>query len=184
MSACAFLPMSTWDSEVVAAYREHYTQSAGAPPGKKIAWRIFTAGRPRGWIVLGEPAFKLSPRRRIGIADARPLPTTVCCSIYRVDARRDDELGAGDILRCWHAVAEVEWAQRYGWRPLHWETMVDPLAVQSGNPGACFKRAGYRSLGLTTGRSARRPAGHSHGARVWCDSTPKLVLYRGPLARG
>lgn len=181
--SCAFLQVSSWDRDLVAAYGEHYTQSKGAPPGRKIAWRIFTAGRARGWIVLGEPAFKLSPRRMIGITDARPLPHTVCCAIYRVDTRRDCEPSAGDILRMWHSVAAVEWAQRYGWQPIHWETMVDPAAVKSKNPGACFKRAGYRALGLTTGRSARRPAGHAHGARVWCDSSPKLVLYKGPLAR-
>jgi hypothetical protein len=36
---------------------------------------------------------------------------------------------------------------------------------------------------MTTGRTARRPAGSTHGARVWSDGTPKLVLYRGPLVR-
>lgn len=184
MSACAFLPISTWDDDLVDAYRSHYTRSAGPPPGKKLAWRIFTSGRARGFIVLGEPSFKLAARRCLGLQDARPLPYTVCCSLYRVDLRGQDEPSAGDILREWHHVAAVEWRARYGWEPLHWETMVDPQAVQSDNPGACFRRAGYRSLGLTTGRSARRPVGHSRGPRVWSDSSPKLVLYRGPLARG
>ena len=183
MSGAAFLPMSTWDAALIAAFREHYTGSGGPPPGKKMAWRIFTAGRPRGWIVLGEPAFKLSPRRRLGLMDARPLPCTVCCAIYRVDPPLPDEPSAGDILREWHPIASTEWAARYGFDPVHWETMVDPSAVASSNPGACFKRAGYRSLGLTTGRSARRPPGHSRGPRVWGDAAPKLVLYRGPLAR-
>ena len=64
-----------------------------------------------------------------------------------------------------------------------WLTLVEPASVASVVPGACFRRAGYRSLGMTTGRTARRPAGSTHGARVWSDGTPKLVLYRGPLAR-
>lgn len=177
----ALLSVSTWDREFVLSLRDHYSRSRGAPPGKKLAWRIVDAGSPRGWIGLGEPAFKLAPRRRLGLADARPLQGTVCCFIFRLERRGPTRASA--ILRDWHDVASREWRDRYGVTPEHWETLVDPSEVASQVPGACFRRAGYRSLGLTTGRSARRPAGASHGARVWGDSTPKLVFYRGPLAR-
>lgn len=183
MTAVAFLPVSTWDEGLRAAYADHYTESRGAPPGKKLAWRIFTCGRPRGWIVLGEPSFKLSPRRALGLVDARPLGMTVSCALYRVEPPLSGEAQASEILDAWHDVAAVEWAARYGWSPVHWETMVDPSAVRSTVAGACFRRAGYRSLGLTTGWGARRPEGHSRGPRVWALGTPKLVLYRGPLAR-
>jgi hypothetical protein len=179
----AFLPVSTWDPGLIQAFGDHYTGSKGHPPGKKLAWRIFTAGRDRGWIVLGEPAFKLSPRRRLGLVGARPVDATVCCALYRVDGRRAGEPAASDILREWHAVASDEWRTRYGWAPVHWETMVSPSDVACDVPGACFRRAGYRSLGMTTGWGARRPPGHSRGPRVWCETAPKLVLYRGPLAR-
>jgi hypothetical protein len=70
---------------------------------------------------------------------------------------------------------------RYDQTVDHFETMVGQGA--DGNLGACFKRAGYRSLGWTTGRGAVRPAGATHGARIWVDKPRKLVLYRGPLAR-
>jgi hypothetical protein len=183
MSGCALVLVSTWDPELLSAYADHYTGSAGPPPGKKLAWRIFTAGRARGWIVLGEPAYKLAARRRLGLQDGRPLNFTVCCALYRVSARESGEPSAGDILKAWHLAASQDWERRYGWTPLHWETMVDPCAVLSANPGACFKRAGYRVIGETTGRSARRPAGRSRGPRVWSDAEPKAVLYRGPLAR-
>ena len=180
---CAFILVSTWDDGVRDAYAQHYTGSRAAPPGRKLAWQVWTRGRLRGHIVLGEPPYKLAPRRLLGLSDARPLSGTVCCALYRVEPRLADEPSAGDILRAWHAVASEDWAMRYGWRPQHWETMVDPSQVTSDNPGACFRRAGYRALGQTTGRTARRPAGHSRGARVWLDGSPKLVLYRGPLAR-
>jgi|LakMenEpi03Aug12_release.lakeMendotaPanAssembly.Ray.scaffolds.fasta_scaffold02365_8 hypothetical protein len=184
MSDAAFLPVSTWDAGLVQAYADHYTGSRGAPPGKKLAWRIFTAGRARGWIVLGEPSFKLAARRSLGLMDARPLASTVCCALYRVDARLPGEPSAGDILRTWHGVAAAEWAARYGWTPLHWETMVDPAAVSSVVPGACFRRAGYRVLGNTTGWGASRPAGSTRGPRIWTSGKSlKLVMYRGPLAR-
>lgn len=180
--ACpAFLSVSTWSREFMLSLHEHYSRSAGAPPGKKRVWRIVEDGRHRGWIGLSEPAFKLAPRRRLGLLDARPLPRTVCCFVYRLE--QPGRARASEILRAWHDVAAEEWFARYRWRPEHWETLVDPGEVRSIVPGACFRRAGYRSLGLTTGRSARRPPGATHAARVWCDASPKLVFYRGPLAR-
>jgi hypothetical protein len=176
---------STWEPGFVEAIRAHYTKSRGAPPGKKLAWEVLDGGAHRGWLGLGEPAFKLAARRRLGLADARPLAHTVCNFIYRLDSEEGEAL-ASAILKEWHAVASVDWNARYGWSPVHWESLVDPEEVRSTGStvaGACFRRAGYRSLGLTTGRGASRPPGASHGARIWGDKSPKLVLYRGPLPR-
>jgi hypothetical protein len=173
----AFVEISTWDPEFVQQVRNHYTGSRGPPPGRKIAWRIEDTGIPVGWIGLGEPTFKLAARRRLGLEDARPAVGTASCFIYRLLPERS--LVASQILKRWHPVAQSAWESRYG-SLVHWETMVGQGDVVMG---ACFRRAGYRSLGWTTGRSARRPPGHTHGPRVWSDSTPKLVLYRGPLHR-
>lgn len=172
---------STWDDGFRRSLKQHYTGSAGAPPGKKLVWAIYDGDDVRGYIGIGEPAYKAAPRRRLGLEDARPLEFTVCCFVYRLE--RDGPTKASVLLRDWHMVASHDWGMRYGWTPEHWETFVDPSKVKSKVPGACFRRAGYRSLGLTTGRSARRPEGHAHGPRVWEDAEPKLMLYRGPLAR-
>jgi hypothetical protein len=181
----AFEPISTWDPYVLTMIRAHYTGSRGAPVGKKQAWIVTEHGRRVGVIGLGEPSFKLAARRRLGLEDARPLPRTVSCFIARFEGHTTR---AGDILRAWHPVAAQHWEGRYGWAPVHWETMVGNATEggrthHGGALGACFRRSGYRSLGWTTGRSARRPAGNTHGPRVWTDAEPKLVLYRGPLAR-
>jgi hypothetical protein len=174
--------ISTWDPLFVAAIRRHYTQSRGAPPGKKLALCVLHDEEPVGWRGLGEPAYKLAPRRRLGIDDARPLPHTVGNFIFRLE-REVRDYCASDVIRECMRISLSAWELRYGWRPVHVETMVDPAAVASAVPGYSYRRAGFRSLGLTTGRSARRPPGHTHGARVWSKSTPKLVLYWGPLAR-
>lgn len=180
---------STWEPAFVEAIRAHYTKSRGAPFGKKLGWEILEDGKHRGWLGLGEPAFKLAPRRRLGLTDARPLLHTVNNFIYRLDVETDEDGGAtraSVILKAWHVVAAADWAAEYGWTPVHWETLVDPEEVKSTGstvPGACYRRAGYRSLGMTTGRGASRPAGNTHGPRVWGDKPPKLVFYRGPLAR-
>lgn len=168
---------STWDPDLVAAIRRHYTGSQGAPYGKKMAWRVGDA-----YIGLGEPAYKLAPRRRLGLADGRPLPKTVSQFIFRREPPYGPWRGS-DLLKAWHEVVDTDWSDRYGWAPEHYETLVDPDEVRSDVPGACYRRAGYRPLGYTTGRGARRPAGSTHGARIWSDTSRKLVLYRGPLPR-
>jgi len=172
--------VSCGDSALLASIRAHYTGSRGCPVGKKMAWVVLEDGVPIAHLGLGEPSYKLAPRRRLGLSDARALPATVNNFIFR---RTGGTVPGSEILKRWHPVAAAAWQFRYGWEPLHWETMVLPSAVESEVPGACYRRAGYRSLGLTTGRGARRPPGHRSGPRVWGNTEPKLVLYRGPLGR-
>lgn len=181
MRDLSFVPISTWDRDLVAAIRRHYTGSRGAPPGRKLAFEIWDGDRMRGYFGLGEPPYKLAARRRLGIADARPLPGTVCDFIFRLEAPGASR--ASSILRALRPIAAAEWMRRYNETVVHWETMVLPSAVCSPVAGACYRRAGYRTIGFTTGRSARRPSGATHGPRVWGDAPPKLVLYFGPLAR-
>ena len=183
-----FVRISTWDAEFVAAIRRHYTGSRGAPPGKKMAWQINWCGDPLGWYGIGEPAYKLAARRALGIADARPLEFTISNFIFRIE--RHDGIVApvsSAILRAATEQSERDWHDKYGWSPIHTETMVDPASVGVGHDAHvaayCFRRAGYRSIGYTTGRTARRPPGATHGSRVWGESSPKLVLYKGPLHR-
>lgn len=174
---------STWAPDVLDAIRGHYTGSKGPPPGKKMVWRVFYEDRPFAYFGLGEPSYKLAPRRRLGLEDARPLPRTVSNFIFR---RLDDgavPVHGSDLIRAWMLIAAEDWAAEYGWAPEHWETMVMPSSVASRVPGAAYRRAGWRSLGWTTGRGARRPSGAGHGARVWGSVPKKLVFYLGPLAR-
>ncbi len=179
----SFEECSTWAADFRGAVIRHYTGSKGAPVGKKQGWRIFEhAGRITnliGWIGLGEPSYKLAPRRRLGLQDARPLDRTVSNFIYRLEGARLTT--ARDILRQWMPVAADCWERRYGWRPVHWESMVGQGDTKV--LGACFRGARWRRLGWTTGRTARRQTGNAHGKRAWSDAPPKLVFYFGPLAR-
>lgn len=177
--AVTFEECSTWAPDFRAALLRHYTRSLGAPPGKKQGWRIQEDGRIVGWIGLGEPAYKLAPRRRLGLLDARPLERTVSNFLYRLEGER--VTAASRLLRAWMPVAASCWARRYGWAPVHWESMVGRGDEQV--LGACFRGARWRAIGWTTGRSARRQTGNSRGARVWGDSEPKLAFYFGPLHR-
>lgn len=161
---------------------------ARSPPGKKLAWRITLDGETIGWFGLGEPSYKLAPRRRLGLEDARPAPRTVANFIFRLE-REAPQPAASNVIRQLLPSFLADWEARYGWRPEHIETLVDPGEVGGERrdhvAGYAYRRAGFRSLGFTTGRSARRPPGSTRWdtARVWGSSTPKLVLYWGPLAR-
>lgn len=182
-SAVSFEACSTWAEDFRGAVLRHYTGSKGAPVGKKQGWRVYEhVGRITnliGWIGLGEPTYKLAPRRRLGLQDARPLERTVNNFIFRLEGAR--LTSAREILRRWMPIAAECWERRYGWRPIHWETMVGQGDAKV--LGACFRGARWRRLGWTTGRTARRQTGNAHGKRVWSDATPKLVFYFGPLAR-
>ena len=184
--------VSCRDPEFLRWLRRHYTGSRGAPPGKKICVRIEEDGRLVGFFGLAEPSYKLAPRRRLvgrtpveqaQLDAARPLPHTVTNFVFRLEGHHAK---ASSLLVVAERFALDAWASR-AWstgrapRPEHIETMIGQGDAR--NPGACFKRVGYRSLGMTTGRSARRPPGATHGARIWQDAAPKLVLYHGPLAR-
>lgn len=158
-------------------------------PRPGLAWQKFPM--PRCVSVAWEAERSQSTRRAAppqesGTAEPEdpphpPLPLTVGCFIFRVD--KQGLARGSDVLKAWHVAASREWSTRYGFVPLHWETLVDPAEVESEVAGACFRRAGYRRLGPTTGRGARRPAGSTHGAREWGDTPIRQVFYRGPLHR-
>ena len=101
----AFLPISTWARETLDEIHAHYPKSRGAPPGKKLAWRIYEEGRFRGLIAIGEAPFALSARKALGIPIHPPQPGTVACFIYRV---QPGDASASSILRLWHPLAELE----------------------------------------------------------------------------
>lgn len=176
-----FVFVPTYEAGFLAALRRHYTGSRGPPPGRKLAVEVWEGETLRGWWGVGEPPFKLAARRTLGIDDARPLPGTVCDFVYRLES--PGAVPASRILARARVVMAAEWARRYGETPTHWETLVDPARVVSGLPGYCYLRAGYRRIGETTGRGARRPPGATHGPRVWGPASRKVVLYYGPLSR-
>ena len=178
----AFEPISTRHPEKMAALLEHYPGSKGPPYGKKQGFRIWEDGQHRGWFGVGEPSFALGARRSVG-RNPKDRANTVNNYMYRLDA--PGERKASEILNELIPEAEERWIRRYGPenRIEHWETMVDPAAVKSQVPGASYRRAGFRSLGPTSGLSFRRPAGHGQGSRIRVPGTQKLVLYRGPLDR-
>jgi hypothetical protein len=65
----------------------------------------------------------------------------------------------------------TDWQNRWGYQPVLIETFVDP----SFHEGSCYRAAGWKELGMTTGEGLVRP-GHSYR------TTPKKIFVR-PLER-
>ena len=66
---------------------------------------------------------------------------------------------------------EADWQKRWGYRPVLMETFVDPRFYE----GSCYRAAGWKELGMTTGEGLMRP-GHSY------TTTPKKIFVK-PLCR-
>jgi hypothetical protein len=74
---------------------------------------------------------------------------------------------AGHILGQLARQVGQDWHEQWGYRPLLMETFVDPDRFQ----GICYRAAGWKCLGMTTGEGLRRP-GRSYA------TTPKIIFVR------
>ncbi len=63
----------------------------------------------------------------------------VWCAIFR----NDSEVLSSELIRQAGTVANCRWPGE------PWYTYVNPAEVKSGNPGYCFKLAGYEKIGET-----------------------------------
>ena len=76
------------------------------------------------------------------------------CTIFRNEGRRHL---SSDMIR-----EAVAWARKR-WPRMRLFTFVDPTAVDSPNPGACFRHAGWKRLKYTTARGLLEFEAPSHG---------------------
>ena len=129
-----------------------------------------------GIIAAGEPMFRCAPRDRalaLNLAPGVPPPRwLVACVAFRVEGAPFGV--ASRAIALWRASVAQDWSERYGDAVRAWETLVGPP-----RSGACFRHDGWRRVGYTTGRGARRPGGHGHSKRIWIDTGErKMVLLR------
>lgn len=122
------------------------------------------------------PAWKIAVRDRwIGWSDAQRrqnLPYIVNNARFLILPWVHIQGLASQILaRCARQLPE-DWAQRYGYRPLLLETLVDPARFR----GTCYRAANWIALGRTEGRGRMDRTHQAHGR------APKEV-YVYPLCR-
>lgn len=68
-------------------------------------------------------------------------PDALACGLFR----NESAVLSSDLVREADELADTRWPER----PRHY-TWVDPSKIRSVNPGACFKKAGWKSTGLVS----------------------------------
>lgn len=133
----------TWraDPELAALADRHYSRrTVGAvqfaPPGPVVC--LISDDRRAGWV-----SWKTSYPSHEALIDAWS------CTFFRNEG---DALSSELIIEAL-AVTRRQWPGR----TLGCATFVDPAAIRSSNPGACFKAAGFRTIARTKGGHGRPP---------------------------
>jgi hypothetical protein len=168
-------PSRLW-RELISRY--HYLGDR-VPVGATLRYFVRSAQRPEqvlaclGWT---SAAWKLAARDRwIGWSEAQrrqALPYIVNNSRFlMLPWVHVPGLASAILARCARQLPQ-DWAQRYGYRPLLLETLVDPARFR----GTCYRAANWIPLGRTQGR------GRMDRAHVLTGHAPKEV-YVYPLCR-
>lgn len=134
------LGASPWfDPRLRPIYNRHYSSRGNtAPkitgPGSYVALLTHDLGALWAWRVF---------------VDACPLAPSVLgvnCAVFR----RERGLLASQLILEAEPFALAKWPKA---RTFY--TYVDPEAIRSRNPGACFRKAGYHPVGVTAGGHGR-----------------------------
>jgi hypothetical protein len=134
--------IETRDGDPVAAalFRRHYTYRP-ARAQMSIFWQrnrnygLFV-GPGEKMVLLTPSADALFVWRKFISADGQQ---GVNCAVFR----NEGCLRSSDLIR---AADELAW---HRWPAARLYTYVNPRAVRSSNPGACFKAAGWKRCGVT-----------------------------------
>lgn len=158
--------------------RYHYLQYR-VPVGANLRYLVRSEKCPQrvlACLLWSSPAWRMALRDRwIGWSDElrqRNLQLIVNNARFLILPYVHIRGLASKILSCCARQLPVDWQQRYGYRPLLLETLVDTARFR----GTCYRAANWISLGKTQGRD-RMDRDHSLQGRV-----PKQI-YVYPLCR-
>jgi hypothetical protein len=139
--------------------------------GYRQRYFIFSGSLKLGCILLGGAARAIAVRDRwIGWnqrARQRNLPWVVNNSRFLIFPHVRIPHLASHVLGQLARRVAADWQHQWGFAPLLMETFVDP----SRFAGTCYRAAGWKLLGETSGRGLARPGKHYR-------SSPRLVLIK------
>lgn len=127
--------MPSWrsDPRAVSLYSRHYSHEKNARPGRQL----------RNCVGPGETMVLLSHDCSAvfvwlhNIIERWDKQTGVCCTLFR----NEGQILSSDLIREACDLAWERWPGQRLW------TYVWPAKIRSTNPGACFKKAGWRTCG-------------------------------------
>lgn len=141
------------------------------PFGYRMSYFVDSGRGKLGCLLLGGAAKAMGARDRwIGWSDRarlRNLAWVVGNSRFLIFPWVEVKNLASHVLGLLaHRVGD-DWKRRWGYRPVLLETFVDPAHYA----GSCYKAAGWRSVGMSTGEGLVRPGGRY-------TTTPKRIFLK------
>jgi hypothetical protein len=174
-----FIEVSSSDAGLREAMRSHYSKPRGFV-GRRIIYEVRVDGTLYGYTSSNSATMNLPGRSRVFFAAQRYLNRIVnngFFHVYRVDDQYPFRNFVDAVVEHWEKVSPLGWKDRYGDDVVGFETLV-----QIPRTGECYRRAGWRKVGLTKGHTCRRVAGKStdswSGRRVWSRGPRKWVFVK------
>jgi len=156
-----------WNEYVQRYHRLGYK----SPFGYRMRYFICARGVLLGCLLLSGAAKSLGARDRwIGWSDQlrlRNLSWVVNNSRFLIFPWVEVKNLASHVLGLLRRQVSVDWENRWGYRPVLMESFVDPAYYE----GSCYKAAGWRQLGMTTGEGLVRPGKHY-------TTSPKMIFVK------
>ncbi len=136
-------PVKDGNPEAYALYARHYSARTYAD-GRRTRYgnpnRRLIIGPGEKLLLLGRDGLSLCCWRRYHDASST-TERRVFCTVFR----NESEERASTILRAAMALAWIRWPGERLW------TYVDPAKIKSEVPGYCFRRAGWKRVGISAG---------------------------------
>jgi len=158
---------------------QHYSQPKGFV-GRNICYAILYDDRCYGFIAGGS-ATKWLPNRNefFNYVELNQIVNNLFFHVYRHKGRYPFRNFVSGCLAEWRKVMIDKWFKKYGDMVVGFESLV-----QLPRTGECYKRDGWKEIGITKGYTCKREAGYGtdswSGQRVWntTDLKPKRVFVK------
>lgn len=157
----------------------HYSKPKGFV-GRNICYAIYFAGTYYGHIVGGSATLHLPGRHEFlgtSRASLNHIVNNIFFHVEKVDGKYPIRNFTSYVLQGFVQRMQVDWYSKYGDYVVGFETLIE-----LPRSGECYRRAGWREVGMTTGYTCKRTGGKGtdgwSGKRVWNTHTlrPKRVF--------
>lgn len=168
------------DKDLLRFMEIHYSRPKGFV-GRQLIYKIIGNGLCFGAIAGGSATLHLKQRFDFWPLYVPPLETIVCNTFYHLERWIDYPCRnfATKVISLFRKVVSIDWRSEYQSNVLGFETLIEPPRT-----GECYRRDGWRCVGMTEGFQCKRVAGYGSdgwsGKREWNlnDRVPKHVFMR------
>jgi hypothetical protein len=170
------------DLDLLKEMSRHYSQPKGFV-GRNICYAVVCGGIKYGHIVGGSATKHLSGRNEFIGYDVKDKLNNIINNIFfhvePVNGTYPFRNFTTQIIKNFEIRVQKDWFYKYNDEVIAFETLVEPPRT-----GECYRRAGWKEVGMTKGYTCKRVAGNGNekwtGKRVWDTENlrPKKVFVK------